>query len=167
MPRSPEEKREYARARYWADRERRLAQVNAYREQNRDAINAQKKVHYALNKDRIRAEQAPYWQSTARAVYLEKTYGLKPGEFEQMLAAQDGRCAGCSSRDPGDSVGSFFHVDHDPETGEVRGLLCGKCNRALGMVHDSPDVLMALAAYLLQHTNVLDLGETGQGARNG
>lgn len=72
-----------------------------------------------------------------------------------MLFDQRGRCAGCGSTDNGDRRFDTFAVDHDHQTGKVRGLLCSPCNLALGHVNDSPDRLMALAAYLLQQTDLL------------
>jgi hypothetical protein len=51
---------------------------------------------------------------------------------------------------PGDSkVG--IHWDHDHATGAFRGWLCGKCNRALGLVGENPELLRALADYLEHH----------------
>jgi hypothetical protein len=41
-----------------------------------------------------------------------------------------------------------FCVDHDHKTGKIRGLLCGPCNRGLGYLHDSPELLERLAAYV-------------------
>ena len=48
-----------------------------------------------------------------------------PVEFEEMLAAQQGRCAICGARDP-------QHLDHDRRTGWVRGILCFNCNGRRG-----------------------------------
>lgn len=56
-------------------------------------------------------------------------YGLSPEAFAALLAEQDGKCALClTDLEPNRST----HVDHDHENGEVRGLLCHKCNLALG-----------------------------------
>src|SRR5258708_7454026 len=82
---------------------------------------------------------------------LLKQYGLMPEDYEQMLAAQEGRCAICPATMPGRGNPSW-NVDHDHETGAVRGLLCHNCNMALGMLGDSVDVAKALLSYLLAHS---------------
>ena len=60
-----------------------------------------------------------------------------------MLGAQGGRCAACGQDEP-------KHVDHDHETGRVRGMLCFLCNQALGNVRDDVTRLQALIDYLVR-----------------
>lgn len=57
-------------------------------------------------------------------------YGLTTAQYDQMLDRQDGRCAICR-RQPRTKR---LAVDHDHETGHVRGLLCDRCNRGLEWV---------------------------------
>lgn len=59
-----------------------------------------------------------------------------------MLAAQQGRCAICG-REP--RSGKHLHVDHDHDTGRVRGLLCFSCNAAIGQLHHDVDRVMRAA----------------------
>lgn len=73
-----------------------------------------------------------------------RLYSLSPSEYDQLMQDQLGKCGAC-----GDCFGTTSpHVDHDHETGEVRGLLCGNCNRALGLLLDSPERVGGLARYL-------------------
>jgi hypothetical protein len=72
-----------------------------------------------------------------------KLYGMSPETFQQMIKNQKGRCLTCNK------LCSDLHVDHCHLTGKVRGLLCGPCNRALGMIKDNPDTLSRMIKYLL------------------
>ena len=67
--------------------------------------------------------------------------GITPVDFEQMLADQKGVCAMCKTKPDGKRL----HIDHDHETGRVRGLLCIKCNLELGWFEKYRE---AIAAYL-------------------
>lgn len=95
-----------------------------------------RKKHYAENRDRFRAEM--------KARMRMKLYGVSEESFAAMLDAQQHKCAICSEdlKKP--------HVDHDHETGHVRGLLCGQCNVGIGMLRDSPELLRAALAYLIE-----------------
>lgn len=82
----------------------------------------------------------------ARKRSFEQRRGITHEERDAMLVEQGGVCAACGSDDPGSSVG--WHVDHDHETGENRGILCSPCNVALGHARDCPLRLAGLILYL-------------------
>jgi 5-methylcytosine-specific restriction endonuclease McrA len=75
---------------------------------------------------------------------VQRIYGLKPGEYQKMLDAQDGRCAICGNK----PVTIRLAVDHDHVTGRVRGLLCRRCNRALGLWEGDPQKMRNLISYV-------------------
>lgn len=77
---------------------------------------------------------------------LKKAYGIGYAEYKSMLAAQDGRCAICGTRDTGNR--KAFHVDHCHDTGVVRGLLCGNCNSGIGNLRDNVELLQRAIEYL-------------------
>lgn len=88
-----------------------------------------------------------------RTIRLKHRFQISPDEYERLLTEQGGVCVGCLS-DPA-HVGSLV-VDHDWSCcpGErscgkcIRGLLCRKCNSALGMVRDDTKVLRQMIRYL-------------------
>jgi len=89
--------------------------------------------------------------ATRKAIQARKTklakYGLTPEDYELLLEAQGGVCAICGTSD--NRSGSVnLDVDHDHDTGAVRGLLCHHDNAALGMVGDDVGRLRAMIAYL-------------------
>jgi len=70
-------------------------------------------------------------------------YGIDETIFQELLAKQKNMCKICEKE-----FTSMAHVDHCHTTGIVRGLLCGKCNRGLGMYDDDPNLLRKAADYL-------------------
>jgi recombination endonuclease VII len=64
-----------------------------------------------------------------------------------LYARQDGMCAICKKSEPDPMR---LHVDHSHETGFVRGLLCGECNRGLGLFVDDPARLQMASSYLTE-----------------
>lgn len=75
-------------------------------------------------------------------------YGITEEQYQQLLAKQDGVCAICERPD---RTYDHLSVDHDHETGAVRGLLCGHCNHAIGKMGDDPELLRKAALYLERH----------------
>lgn len=94
-----------------------------------------------------RKENPERYRKYKHDTHLRSNYGVSPERYQEMLAAAHGQCRICKSAEPGGGKRNFA-VDHCHETGVVRGLLCNRCNRALGMFGDSADTLRAAAAYL-------------------
>lgn len=95
------------------------------------------------NAKHVRAQQYA-WRLRSEKRF--KQYGITRDHFIALLRAQNEQCPGCAA--PLTSDGKETHIDHDHATGKVRGLLCQNCNRALGMVKDSVEVLLRLGVYL-------------------
>jgi len=76
---------------------------------------------------------------------LKYRYGITADQYEQLLDRQGGRCAICDKT----PTNKRLSVDHDHETGEVRGLLCSNCNHLLGLAQDSIDTLNKAIGYLV------------------
>jgi hypothetical protein len=88
-----------------------------------------------------------YWSNRdyERQRHLVRKYGVTFDDYGRMLRAQLGCCAICHRPEP---ERRMLDVDHDHETGRVRGLLCTSCNRVLGHAGDSAQQLRAAADYL-------------------
>ena len=80
----------------------------------------------------------------------KKRFGLTPEQYEVMVKSQNGVCAICQTQD-------ILAIDHDhsccPENLKscgfcIRGLLCGKCNRAIGLFNENPEILRSALIYL-------------------
>lgn len=101
-----------------------------------------------LPDDYVLVPDASGWFSFTSEVDSVEKYGITWAEYHEMLDAQDGNCAICD-RHP-TSVGQLV-VDHDHSTDKVRGLLCQRCNLALGLFLDNPDAVKAAHDYLYEH----------------
>lgn len=76
-----------------------------------------------------------------------KKYDLSLEDYQNMFLTQKGKCAICGYSDV--SIKNFFPmVDHDHETGRVRGLLCMNCNNGLGKFKDDINLLKSAILYL-------------------
>ena len=102
------------------------------------------KVWVENNPDKIRKYRAkdPYT--------LKKRctrHGITEEEFWSIYEEQDGTCPICDT----DIEAEDSAIDHNHTTGEVRGILCKKCNRGLGLLGDSPKILSKAEMYLVKH----------------
>ncbi len=104
-----------------------------------------KNKHYAENKERFRLERmTPKAQLERRRRKLKRAYGLTIEQHDAMLLEQEGRCAICCIEITLETLAT----DHDHSSKQVRGLLCIKCNAALGLLGDSSHTIEKAAEYL-------------------
>lgn len=128
----------YAREWRLRHRDRLNAEARAWHAANREVANAGRKERHRLNPQQKKAHD------------LMKMYGLTLEQYDEMLARQNHACAICGEPESRTRKGKLLAlvVDHDHETGDVRGLLCASCNSVLGLADDDPDRLRAAAAYI-------------------
>jgi hypothetical protein len=82
----------------------------------------------------------------SRHYHLRGRYGIGADEVDELIRRQGGVCAVCRKREA-------KQVDHDHETGAVRGIVCLLCNAAMGAFHDDPDLIRRAIAYVEENAN--------------
>lgn len=95
---------------------------------------------------RLRQERPELWKQYGHRRQLQK-YGLTPESYGTLLRVQDGKCKICR-KESTENVAGRLAIDHCHTTGEVRGLLCNKCNSGIGMLNDDPKLVEAALKYL-------------------
>lgn len=80
---------------------------------------------------------------TQRRHHLKKR-GMSEADYQALLERQNGVCATCP-QPPGKKR---LAVDHDHDTDVIRGLLCSKCNTAIGLLNDDPALIRRVADYV-------------------
>jgi len=108
-----------------------------------------------------KAKKPKFVVERSRRHHFKKNYGMTLVERDLMLLSQNGRCAICGDLE---TDRNYLQVDHDHDCcpsakscgGCVRGLICPRCNRALGMMNDQP----ALATLLIQYLNKFEVSSS-------
>ncbi len=136
----------WAKRRYAEDpayRKREAARRRRYRRAHKDEINERRREKYRTD---------PEYRERKR----KRKRRISDDVYDVLFARQGGVCAVCKQK-----YHRRLHADHCHSTGKLRGLLCPKCNPALGLCRDDPDCLLAAAAYLLASRH--DIGSADAG----
>jgi len=141
------------RERYAQDpdyRARQRAHWRTYYRAHKQELNERSRAYYRAHKQEMKERSRAYYQAhkqdlkpILRRGQLKRLYGLSPADYDALLAKQDGVCAIC-----GKPPEETLCVDHCHATGTIRGLLCRKCNIALGCNDDDRATIMTSLAYL-------------------
>jgi hypothetical protein len=121
--------------RYERDPQTAIRRVQEWRRANPERYLETQRAYKAANRQRL--------QKQHRDRHLKKSYGIVSEEFDLLVMAQMNLCAICFRY-----FGGSLHVDHDHRSGKIRGLLCGKCNKAIGLFDDKPQLADSAAKYL-------------------
>src|ERR1019366_1751148 len=87
---------------------------------------------------------------------LMKNYGITLVQYKEMLQEQNSCCAICNKPETRTRNGklTMLSVDHNHTTGEVRGLLCNKCNTLIGYANEDAKILEASLKYLERYKHM-------------
>lgn len=115
--------------------------------------NKQRSLEIKRKTDAKRADKIKEWRvaaygKAAKGYHLKRTFGITLEDYNNMLAAQNHACAVCCK--PATESTRALAVDHCHSTGRVRGLLCFRCNSAIGSLNDNPDTIIKAFNYLLK-----------------
>jgi hypothetical protein len=109
------------------------------------------KEYLKEKRERWAAENPERYAYLQRRSRLRK-YGMTPEDYDALLLAQGGVCAICRTEetdlDSRRNKPRSLAVDHDHESGRVRALLCGMCNKGIGAFMDNADLMRAAVNYL-------------------
>lgn len=138
-----------------------LAQVKQYQEEHSAEISARKQRHYESNKEEILEANRQNYQARRDHYYINsrvKKYNLTREEYMTMVVRQHNRCAACDLPEivvnPSGQI-KALSIDHNHKTGQVRALLCSRCNLLLGLSLEDPETLRTLAGYLEEFSDNL------------
>jgi hypothetical protein len=111
----------------------RTIQTNEYRKDNKSNYSGYVKKWRRKNPDRVRNQ------------HLKREFGITLDQYNELSRIQNNLCAICQR-----SFNKKLHVDHDHRTNQIRGLLCGNCNRGLGLFEDNSQFLKSATNYIEQ-----------------
>jgi len=95
-----------------------------------------------------------YESGSAKRCRLKIKYGITLDKYHEILEDQGGVCAICGQPETQKSKEGkvlALAVDHNHKTNKIRQLLCGKCNKAIGLFKDDPEILQKATEYLKKH----------------
>jgi hypothetical protein len=126
------------------------AATKVWYDNNRDKAIAKYKAWRLENLDTVRQYRRENREKHYRQEVSRK-YGVSVAWLDKALADQGNKCACCGREFVSGDKQTTPHVDHCHKSGQVRGVLCNRCNSVLGLCEDSTELLSSLLGYLKCH----------------
>ena len=105
----------------------------------------------------IRQQTAEYRKKNGieqrRKYGLKRSFGISQEFYNDLFSSQEGKCSICEVHQS--ELKRALSVDHCHDSGKIRGLLCAKCNTALGLFGDRADNLKRATSYIEKHMSEL------------
>lgn len=120
-----------------------------YREKNKQKMKERDQKYYLANKETIKLRSKEYYLRTKasyRTTHLKRQYQITDRDWEILYIEQQGCCTICGVHQ--DLLYRKLDTDHCHLSGKVRGLLCYKCNKAIGLFNDDITLLEKAKVYL-------------------
>lgn len=122
---------------------------------NADGLfNVCKKCHYIrYTEHRKDPKNKEKWRRYRQNGVFKRRYGITLEQYEKMVTDQENKCLICKKEPDnyGPKQNHVLSVDHCHKTGKIRGLLCHRCNTALGAFHESPEIIIKALEYIKNH----------------
>ena len=113
--------------------------VKEYTSKNKEQVKKYKSDYYFANREKCIEKH--------RRNYLKRKYNVTVEWYDEQLKKQNGQCMICGTTEGG-GISSTLHVDHNHETGQIRGLLCRPCNTGIGLFKEKIDLLEKAIQYV-------------------
>lgn len=139
--------RKFRMKKYSTESQRKNARLESrrrYRRNHRLEENARANDYYHRNRSNLRIKAAARYHATR--YYLVDKYGITKAQYDAMLVAQNNCCFICGQVPPPKT--KRLCVDHDHNTGQIRRLICDRCNRLIGLSGENSLVLKSAAGYV-------------------
>lgn len=137
------------------ERERHKLVKRKFREENREKYNATMREYNRKNRDKINAKRRELWNNDLKYrsnnfyQRIKSNYGLSREQYLDLYLLSNGKCAICNISEGALNERGLV-IDHCHHQGNVRGLLCGSCNTAIGLLNDDVTRLQNAIKYLNQ-----------------
>jgi len=134
--------------------EKRKERMKLYRLNNIEKIKKYQKEWVLNNKEKIKKNRKEYRlknKQKSKEYWLKKAYGLTFKQYEDMIKNQNYKCFICTKEFNNMNPSLKACVDHDHETGQIRSILCKRCNSALGHCSENIITISNMKKYLYKY----------------